>query len=86
MLTRCPHCQTAFRVTSEQLKLRQGQVRCGECRGVFNALESLADEAVPAVPPVAAPETPIVDAGATLPGRAASRFCRPGLAASRLSR
>jgi predicted Zn finger-like uncharacterized protein len=48
MLTRCPHCQTAFRVTSEQLKLRQGQVRCGECRGVFDALESLADE-LPAV-------------------------------------
>lgn len=44
MLTRCPHCQTAFRVTSEQLKVRQGQVRCGACRGVFDALDSLADE------------------------------------------
>lgn len=44
MLTRCPHCQTAFRVTPEQLKVRQGQVRCGECRAVFDALDSLADE------------------------------------------
>lgn len=45
MLTRCPHCQTHFRVTPEQLKARQGQVRCGACQGVFNALDSLADEA-----------------------------------------
>jgi predicted Zn finger-like uncharacterized protein len=44
MLTRCPHCQTHFRVTPEQLKARQGQVRCGACQGVFNALDSLADE------------------------------------------
>lgn len=45
MLTRCPQCQTCFRVTAEQLKLRQGQVRCGECCAVFSALDSLADEA-----------------------------------------
>lgn len=44
MLTRCPHCETTFRVTSEQLTVRQGSVRCGSCREVFNALESLADE------------------------------------------
>lgn len=44
MLTRCPHCETTFRVTSEQLTARQGSVRCGSCREVFNALESLADE------------------------------------------
>jgi predicted Zn finger-like uncharacterized protein len=45
MLTRCPHCQTAFRVTTEQLKVRQGKVRCGSCQSVFDALQSLADEA-----------------------------------------
>ncbi|MDP3030981.1 MAG: DUF3426 domain-containing protein [Rhodocyclaceae bacterium] len=44
MLTRCPHCETDFRVTPEQLKVRQGQVRCGTCRGVFNAIDSLTDE------------------------------------------
>jgi predicted Zn finger-like uncharacterized protein len=44
MLTRCPHCQTAFRVLPEQLKARNGQVRCGTCRDVFNALDSLSDE------------------------------------------
>lgn len=59
MLTRCPHCQTRFRVTPEQLKARQGQVRCGACQGVFNALDTLADEPAPApLPAVAAPEPP----------------------------
>lgn len=52
MLTRCPHCQTAFRVTSEQLKVRQGKVRCGSCREVFDALETLADETVALLPAV----------------------------------
>lgn len=50
MLTRCPTCQTTFRVTAEQLKARQGRVRCGHCQGVFNALETLVEAA-----PVAAP-------------------------------
>ncbi len=48
MLTRCPTCSTAFRVTPEQLKARAGKVRCGHCKAVFNALESLED-----APPVA---------------------------------
>jgi len=51
MQTRCPHCQTRFRVTTEQLKLRQGQVRCGACHEVFDALDSLSDEALVFVPP-----------------------------------
>ena len=44
METRCPGCQTIFRVTSVQLKARAGKVRCGECQEVFNALDSLIDE------------------------------------------
>jgi predicted Zn finger-like uncharacterized protein len=35
--TRCPGCGTIFRVTAEQLALREGQVRCGHCRAVFDA-------------------------------------------------
>ena len=38
-MTRCPTCQTAFRVTSEQLLVANGMVRCGKCIGVFNAPE-----------------------------------------------
>jgi len=34
--TRCPGCLTVFRVTPVQLALRDGQVRCGHCRTVFN--------------------------------------------------
>ena len=35
--TRCPECDTTFRVTSEQLTAAGGKVRCGHCRMVFNA-------------------------------------------------
>ena len=36
-LTRCPGCATVFRITAEQLAFREGQVRCGHCRAVFDA-------------------------------------------------
>lgn len=48
MLTRCPACDTAFRVSAEQLKAKQGKVRCGQCRHVFDALTTLLDEESPA--------------------------------------
>ena len=41
MRTRCPVCGTVFRVTSEQLRLKAGKVRCGHCQVVFNAFEEL---------------------------------------------
>lgn len=44
MVTTCPHCQTTFRVTAEQLNARQGEVRCGHCLQIFNAFDSLAPE------------------------------------------
>ena len=37
--TRCPGCATVFRVTPAQLALREGQVRCGHCRAVFDATD-----------------------------------------------
>lgn len=42
MVTSCPACTTTFRVTQEQLKHRQGKVRCGQCRIVFDGFKSLA--------------------------------------------
>ena len=65
MRTFCPHCQTTFRITPEQLKARAGKVRCGQCQTVFNALDCLIDEesggtdriartAVPTAAPIAA--------------------------------
>ena len=41
MVTQCPHCATAFNVTPEQLFARDGQVRCGQCRKVFDGLVNL---------------------------------------------
>ena len=39
MLTRCPSCATAFRITQAQLEARQGMVRCGRCGNAFNAVD-----------------------------------------------
>ena len=36
--TRCPACATVFRVTAEQLTMREGQVRCGQCKAVFDGI------------------------------------------------
>jgi predicted Zn finger-like uncharacterized protein len=44
MLTSCPNCQTTFRVTTEILRVADGQVRCGRCQTQFDALERLIDE------------------------------------------
>jgi predicted Zn finger-like uncharacterized protein len=41
LYTRCPGCTTIFRVTEPQLALRDGQVRCGHCRTVFNGREQM---------------------------------------------
>lgn len=56
MLTRCPACQTVFRLRPEQLHARRGEVRCGHCFHPFNAIEhalELPANAPPAVPPTA---------------------------------
>lgn len=37
--TRCPKCETRFRVTDAQLSVASGKVRCGNCMAVFNAVE-----------------------------------------------
>ncbi len=56
MITQCPSCHTHFRVHAEQLAARAGQVRCGKCARVFDALEHLLEEAAPAREFSAAPE------------------------------
>ena len=43
MYTRCPQCQTVFRITAAQLKARDGQVRCGRCQNVFRGDQHLVD-------------------------------------------
>jgi predicted Zn finger-like uncharacterized protein len=47
VLTQCPNCETTFRVTSEILRVADGQVRCGRCHTQFDALQRLIDEEAP---------------------------------------
>lgn len=39
IVTRCPQCNTAFRVTPNQLAVADGVVRCGSCLAVFEAID-----------------------------------------------
>src|SRR3981081_2679027 len=49
LYTRCLHCGTTFRVTTQQLQASSGQVRCGQCKQVFDAFATLtAQEPQPA--------------------------------------
>ncbi|MDR1708488.1 MAG: zinc-ribbon domain-containing protein [Candidatus Accumulibacter sp.] len=87
MKTRCPDCQTVFRVTPEQIKARAGMVRCGHCQAVFDAFEELVDERrgaraeaaakAPAANRVSAP-APVAD-----PGEAARAGREAGLISPR---
>ena len=70
MRTRCPGCQTTFRVTAEQLKARAGKVRCGQCQLVFNVLDNFIDETEltkPATPTATHPAATVAPAIATSP-------------------
>jgi predicted Zn finger-like uncharacterized protein len=44
MYTRCPECETVFRLSASALKKAGGRVRCGACDSTFNALQSLAED------------------------------------------
>jgi predicted Zn finger-like uncharacterized protein len=43
MYTQCPECETAFRITTEQLRIGQGRVKCSKCGALFDAISSLSD-------------------------------------------
>lgn len=43
-VTQCPHCQTRFRVSYNQLGVARGAVRCGACKQVFNAARQLLEQ------------------------------------------
>ncbi len=73
MVTSCPSCTTTFRVTQDQLKQRQGKVRCGKCAGVFDAFKTLAtlpdaplSEGAEAVPGPRARAAPVEDTQGSL--------------------
>jgi predicted Zn finger-like uncharacterized protein len=77
LFTRCPDCDTTFRVTDDALKKANGQVRCGRCASVFNAYAELRE------PP---PNTPSSTAAAPVderPPAAAPTTAAPSTATAR---
>ena len=44
LITRCPACQTSFRVVPDQLRMSEGWARCGQCSEIFDAASSLQDD------------------------------------------
>ena len=45
MYTQCSKCETVFTLSADVLRAASGQVRCGRCGEVFNALARLAEDA-----------------------------------------
>ena len=92
LYTRCPGCQTVFRVTTRELQASNGRVRCGQCQQAFDAFSSLtANEPERDVPeaaqPPAGPLPAPVSAGSPapqppMPAAPAPRPARPDPAAS----
>ena len=56
LYTRCPHCDTVFRVTTRDLQASSGRVRCGHCQTVFDAFATLT-----AQEPVTDQAAPVID-------------------------
>lgn len=63
LTTRCPDCRTAFKVVADQLRVRNGLVRCGSCGTVFDGRACLegSDIAPPAPTLPAAPASPPIE-------------------------
>jgi len=61
LATKCPHCQTTFKVANDQLKLQSGLVRCGICHQVFNGIEHLAQADASATTRKIQPSEPATD-------------------------
>jgi predicted Zn finger-like uncharacterized protein len=61
MYTYCPGCAAIFRITAETVSAAAGQVRCGQCDRVFNAVDCLYDD------PVAARHAALLHTGQGLP-------------------
>ncbi len=54
LYTQCSKCETVFKLSAETLRAAGGQVRCGKCGELFNALARLAEESS-AFPPGESP-------------------------------
>lgn len=57
-VTRCPKCETSFRVTEAHLNSAKGAVRCGSCLHIFNARDYLIVDEKPVAVKTVAAKTP----------------------------
>ncbi len=67
MITQCPSCRTHFRVHADQLAARAGQVRCGRCSRIFDALDYLIEETAAPREPAAGESAVALAAAAPAP-------------------
>lgn len=58
MFTQCPHCDSIFQLSTEQLKAANGEVRCGQCLTVFSALSHLSENIPTQAEPVKRSQNP----------------------------
>lgn len=84
LITRCPACETMFKVVPDQLRISDGWVRCGQCGEIFDASLHLLADSSGDVPPVgraesvataqaaAAPSAEVAAGAAATAGRPAS--------------
>ncbi|MGJ7510654.1 zinc-ribbon and DUF3426 domain-containing protein [Variovorax sp. GT1P44] len=61
LVTRCPACETTFKVVKDQLRISDGWVRCGRCSQVFDATVDLRETAESAPAPSVPVSTPVSD-------------------------
>ena len=80
LYTRCPSCETIFRVTTQQLQASSGQVRCGHCQKIFDAFATLtAQEPQPAPQDPVSPPPPLDETAKN------EQYLRPGFSAAPVS-
>lgn len=67
LITRCPACETLFKVVPDQLRVSEGWVRCGQCDDIFDASFHLLPVSLDDAGPVAMPEGLAAHVEATKP-------------------
>lgn len=85
LATKCPQCGSMFRVVADQLKLRGGLVRCGQCRTVFDAIGSLAYVEEATLPAPRQVVEPVKETAPTATERSDAAAARSGASAAAAS-
>lgn len=57
LITRCPTCETMFKVVPDQLRVSEGWVRCGQCAEIFDATQNMVPTADSDTSPRSPPAT-----------------------------